>query len=785
MDGERRIGGSPAARSSGACWLDEVNDAADMRDIPRKQGEILPARRRALADRLEIVRDYLGRTLPMEPRVPASADGGQAEPVYDARLPGGRALPVGHYRASIQIEDGATVMRSPILQVFSFHTARDRSIVLRNTGAAGGDILGCDVAFVGDAVALRLVPDAGGREIRCGPLHLRRLTRLEFYGKLLRKAFSSARRQETSARTVLGGLLHTLRTRGLRALAADLRRIDQLSPQAAYAVWIEAYERLETEKRTFSRLVAASSAALPTVSLVMVVEDGDAGHLATAIASVVDQVHPSWELIVVLAASASAAARAAVEEARGRDQRIRSIETAPGTDLAACRNAALGLASGAWVAPLGAADRLAPTALAAVVLDAAASPEAWLIYADDDSLDECGGRRLPRFKPDFSRELLRSHDYMGDLLFVRTDLVRSLGGWRPGLGYAHDYDLALRAYEQIGGGGIRHIAKVLHHRAAARSDARKVEAMRRALREHLARTGTVAGVDVVQGIAALRLRHALPKPVPMVSLIVPTRDKVHLLRSCVESILKLTAYDNYEILVVDNGSTDTAAVAYLAELAGRDRVRVLSYRQSFNFSRINNFAVREAGGSIIGLVNNDTVAITPDWLGEMVAWAVQPDIGCVGAKLYYGDDTIQHAGIVLGIGDVAGHVHRHSPRTDTGYCDRLKLVQNFSAVTAACLIVRKAVYEEVGGLNEHDLTVAYNDVDFCLKVREAGYANVWTPFAELYHLESLSRGSDRTSLKAKRYASEVSYMHRRWDLSVDPFYSPHLTRLREDFSIAV
>jgi GT2 family glycosyltransferase len=405
---------------------------------------------------------------------------------------------------------------------------------------------------------------------------------------------------------------------------------------------------------------------------------------------------------------------------------------------------------------------------------------------------DAGGRRYdPYFKPDFSRELFRSQNYLNHLTVHRAENIRAVGGWRPGFEGSQDYDLNLRVMERIDPRAIRHIPKVLYHwRAAEGSTAASgsektyaYDAGFKALDEHARRTGLNAVVEAAPDTPFYRVRLLLPERRPLVSLIIPTRDRVDLLKGCVESILSRTIYENYEIIVIDNNSREPETQAYLAQLRQRANARVLSYAGSFNYSAINNFAVGHASGEIVGLINNDIEAISPEWLGEMVSWAVQPDIGCVGAKLYYADQRIQHAGVILGLGGVAGHSHKYASREDPGYFYRLKVVQNLSAVTGACLLVRKEIYDAVGGLNERDLKIAFNDVDFCLRVREAGYSNVWTPYAELYHLESMSRGLEDDLEKIRRFQSEIAYMKERWALENDPFYSPNLTRDREDFSI--
>ena len=458
-------------------------------------------------------------------------------------------------------------------------------------------------------------------------------------------------------------------------------------------------------------------------------------------------------------------------------------------------NSAFELAEGEWIALLDHDDLLRSHALAEVALEIDRHPEAELIYSDEDKLDAKGKRYEPNFKPDFSRELFRSQNYLNHLTVHRAKNVRAVGGWRQGFEGSQDYDLSLRIFERVDARNIRHIPKILYHwRAVKGSTASSggeksyaYEAGLRALQEHVSRMKLDATVEPVPDVPFYRLRFAVPEPRPLVSLIIPTRDKLDLLRGCVKSILTKTTYKPFEIIVVDNGSVEAETLAYFRKIRRRKNVRVLSWDRPFNYSALNNFAVSQSKGAIVGLINNDIEVISPDWLTEMVSWAVQEDIGCVGAKLYYANDTIQHAGVILGIGGVAGHSHKYFPRHHIGYYSRLKLVQNLSAVTGACLLVRKTVYEKIGGLDEKHLTVAFNDVDFCIRVREAEYRNVWTPYAELYHLESVSRGLEDSPEKQMRFRKEVVFMKDRWSekLTKDPFYSANLTLEKEDFSINI
>ena len=278
----------------------------------------------------------------------------------------------------------------------------------------------------------------------------------------------------------------------------------------------------------------------------------------------------------------------------------------------------------------------------------------------------------------------------------------------------------------------------------------------------------------------------VPTPAPLVSLLIPTRDKREVLEVAVRSILDKTTYPNFEIVILDNGSVEPQTLQWFeAVQRNESRVRVLRYDLPFNYAAINNFGEKHARGSIIGLINNDVEVISPGWLTEMVGHVCRQDVGCVGAKLYYSDGTIQHGGVIIGIGGVAGHSHKYAPANAYGYFSRLLLTQAVSAVTGACLLVRRDVYREVNGLDEQNLAIAFNDVDFCLKVRQAGYHSVWTPYAELYHHESVSRGSEDTPEKAARFQAEAEFMMKKWgeQLKRDPYYSPHLTLDREDFSI--
>jgi O-antigen biosynthesis protein len=436
------------------------------------------------------------------------------------------------------------------------------------------------------------------------------------------------------------------------------------------------------------------------------------------------------------------------------------------------------------------------TALYFVATEIDAHPDAELIYSDEDKIDGEDRRFDPYFKPDWNPDLFHAQNYTSHLSVFRTSRLRVIGGFRAGFEGSQDWDLTLRFIEQISPSSIRHIPRVLYHwRAVPGSTALQlaeksypVDAAKRALLEHFQRLGQTVELRTVPG-DHWRIKYPLPEPPPLVSLIIPTRNALPLIRQAVESIVERTTYPSYEILIIDNHSDHADTLAWFEQVQQRPdgpRVRVLEYPGPFNYSALNNFAVREAAGEVVGLVNNDVEVINGDWLEELVSQALRPGIGAVGGMLYYPMNTVQHAGVILGLGGVAGHPFKEFPRNDGGQKNRLRVVQNYSAVTAACLVVRKDRYLEVGGLDEVSLPVAFNDVDFCCKLLAAGYRNVWTPFAELYHHESATRGVEDTPEKKARFQSEIETMMTRWPelLADDPAYNPNLTLVGEDFSPA-
>lgn len=561
-----------------------------------------------------------------------------------------------------------------------------------------------------------------------------------------------------------------------------------------YAEWVRTFDDLGADDRQKIANHIYILSYRPLISILLPVYNTPEKWLRLAIESVRTQLYTNWELCIADDASTDPAVRPLLEEYRTLDPRIRVTFRAKNGHISAASNSALELATGDFVALLDHDDELTPDALYMIAVELNRYPDADIVYSDEDKIDEDGCRYQPFFKPDWNPDLLFSQNYICHLTAYRRSLVSNVGGFREGLEGSQDYDLCLRCSAVSSAARIRHIRKVLYHWRAIKgstavSPSQKSYAENAgitALKDHFARIDPRIEVSRGERSSTYLITYPLPPIPPLVSIIIPTRDSVKVLKTCVSSILKKTSYKHFELIIVDNQSTEPEAIRYLAELGRDTRVRIVPYDAPFNYSAINNFAVRQAEGDVVCLCNNDLEVISPDWLTAMVRHAVRPEIGAVGAKLFYPDGRIQHGGVVLGLGGVAGHAFQGSPKDYVELWGRLILPQGISAVTAACLVIRKEIYTEVGGLDEEHLAVAFNDIDFCLKVREAGYRNLWTPLAKLYHHESYSRGCDDTPEKKARFEKEVVYMLQRWGahLFTDPYYNPNLTLEAADFSLA-
>ncbi|MBK1660314.1 hypothetical protein CKO45_18965 [Paracraurococcus ruber] len=528
--------------------------------------------------------------------------------------------------------------------------------------------------------------------------------------------------------------------------------------------------------------------------MVMPAYDTPAPLLRQAIASVRAQLYPHWELCVADDASPAPHVAAILTEAAAADPRITWRRLPRNHHIAGATNAAIALAKGEWVALMDHDDLLPERALYEIAVAAAAHPQAEVIYGDEDKVDGAGRRHTPYFKPDFDPDLLLGQNFVCHLAAYRRTLLQRLGGKREGFEGSQDHDLILRAAAAVGRDRIVHVPAILYHWRHLEAGgsfsqgqlAACVAASRRAVRDHLASIGAGAAQVVANPAEPnwSRVIWPLPTPVPRVSIIVPTRDRADLLERCARGILAETDYPEIELIIADNDTAEPAALALLARLRQDPRVRVLPCPGPFNYAAINNAAAAQATGEVLLLLNNDIEVLEAGWLRELVAQALRPDVGAVGAKLLYPDGTIQHAGVLLGMGrfrdgpGVAGHFGLHAAGSEIGPFGQYVLSREFAAVTAACLAMRRSVFEAVGGLDARNLAVAFNDVDLCLRVRELGLRVVWTPFALLKHHESASRGLDTDPAKAERFNAEADYMRRRWGpvLDQDPFLNANLSR---------
>ena len=547
---------------------------------------------------------------------------------------------------------------------------------------------------------------------------------------------------------------------------------------------------------------AARADSWPTISILTPLYNTPPQFLQQFLDSVQAQTAPNWQLVLVDASDgAHPDVGETVRTRAAQDKRIvyAKIEN---KGIAANTNEAAKLAAGEYLALADHDDILAPHAMytmgkAILQLRAQGEPDGFL-YSDEALFSKSIQRPMvAHFKPDYAPDYLLCCNYICHLAVFKKSLFDAVGGERPACDGAQDHDLFLRLIDEMQrrdpAAKPLHIPQVLYYwrvHAASTSGGTAAKpyvekAAQKAVADHLAATGRQGRVEPGKFPGTCHVVWDIPEPQPLVSILIPNKDHTDDLEKCLHSIYAKTTYENFEVIVIENNSTDPATAAYYKKLPERyDRARVVTYKGGFNFSRINNFGRRYAAGKYLLLLNNDVEVINGDWLTQMVGECSQPGVGLCGAMLYYPDDTIQHAGIITGLGGYAGHSHKYHKRGGSGYMFRLATVQDFSAVTAACLLVRTAVYDELHGLDE-EFTVAYNDVDFCLRVRDAGWRIVWTPYAELYHYESKSRGSDENDpAKKARFDAEherLYAVHGRENILHDPYYSPSLSLDYEDF----
>jgi GT2 family glycosyltransferase len=551
-----------------------------------------------------------------------------------------------------------------------------------------------------------------------------------------------------------------------------------------YRAWVRAHDTLGEPDRLAIRDAVRRLAQPPLFSVVLLpAPDGTLTAAPACIASVRRQLYPHWELWLPQGTDPGDA---------GGDRRLRIVpgdRTGP-ADHVRLFNAALAAAAGEFVVPLPADARLGEAALYELAAAIGDNAGAALLYTDEDRLDDAGERCLPHFKTGWDPDLALGRDAIGLLVAASKARLDQLGGLRePAGGVAMAlYELLLRLAFATPPAHIHHVPAILCHRCASpdASPGWDAQAAREIVRQHLAGCGEPASV-VAAPLAAgwNRIVRDLPDPPPLVSIIVPTRDQAGLLARCADGLLARTDYPALELLIVDNDSREPAAIELLRRLQQDPRVRVLPYPCPFNYAALNNHAARQARGEILVLLNDDTDPIRPDWLREMVSHALRPDVGAVGAKLFYPDGRVQHAGVVLGPGLWPAHQLRFADRLDPGPAGELALTRTVSTVTGACLALRRSVFLEVGGLDEK-LRVTFNDTDLCMRLGDHGYRIIWTPFAELFHLESASRGPGDTPEKQAAATQEVTYFWRSWKSlrDCDPFHNPNLVYGWDDVTLS-
>ena len=533
----------------------------------------------------------------------------------------------------------------------------------------------------------------------------------------------------------------------------------------------------------------------PVFSVIVPVYNTDEQWLRRCLESVLLQLYPHWELCIADDASTEPHVLKVLAEYAARDSRIQVVYLKENSHISAASNAALALAQGEFIALLDHDDEISIDALYENAVLINAHPDADMIYSDEDKISEDDIRHMPFFKPDWSPDTFLSQMYSGHLGVYRTDLIRRIGGFRIGFEGSQDYDLVLRFTEKTS--HIYHIPKILYHwRTIQGSTARAADsknyayiAAKNAIQEALDRRGEGGQVDIVPNRhGQYRVRYPV-RGNPFVSIIIPTRDNGPSLEKCLSSIFRKTTYPFFEVLIVDNGSVQREVKDLFDRwktLEG-DRIRVVSVDIPFNYSRLNNEGVRHSRGDILVLLNDDIEVISDNWLEEMAGQARRESVGAVSAVLLYPDDTIQHAGLILGVGGVANHSHKYAPASSPGYFGRLLISANYAAVTGACMMVTKERYLNIGGLDE-ELAVAYNDVDFCLRLLRKGYRNIVLSHVRLYHHESRSRGEDAKADRNKdRLQRDMKVMEARWRdfIADDPYYNSNLTRAREDYSLPI
>lgn len=532
----------------------------------------------------------------------------------------------------------------------------------------------------------------------------------------------------------------------------------------------------------------------PKISIVVPLYKTPEKYLRQLVETVKAQTYTNWELCLSDGSGENSPIQKLLENLAASDKRIKVIFHKEPLQISENTNAGIEASTGDYIAFADHDDELTPHALFQCVKALNENRNIRILYSDEDKMSMDGHKFFqPHFKPDYNPDLLCTVNYICHLFVVDREIIRQVGMLRKEFDGAQDYDFIFRCVETVKPEEIYHIPKILYHwrcheDSTAENPESKTyafEAGKRAIEEHYKRTGIHA--EVLQGefLGLYRTRFIRDYD-PLISIIIPNKDHIEDLKRCMDSIDQKSTYRNYEYIIVENNSTQEETFRYYKKLeAENPKAHVVYWDREFNYSAINNYGAGFAKGEYILLLNNDTEIINEDCLEQLLGYCMRSDVGAVGARMYYEDDTIQHAGVVIGFGGIAGHCFVLQPRGTTGYCHRIICAQDYSAVTAACMMVKRSAFDEVGGLTE-ELAVAFNDIDFCMKLRSAGYLIVYNPYAELYHYESKSRGLEDTPEKVARFNKEIQIFERRWPEIMrngDPYYNPNLTLKSQDFSL--
>lgn len=568
-----------------------------------------------------------------------------------------------------------------------------------------------------------------------------------------------------------------------------IRLHERFEPEEVpYGPWYQAYvpdqETLEAQKKH-------KFDYRPLISIAVPAYQTPVEFLKQMIESLISQTYPEWELCIANASPDNEEMQRVLADYSAKDSRVRFCNLKENLGIAENTNRAFSMAKGEFMGLLDHDDLLAPNALYEIVQALQDHPQADALYTDEDKVTtELDEHFQPHLKPDFNLDLLRSNNYICHFFVVRRSIVEKAGGFRKEFDGAQDYDFIFRCTENAR--EVLHVPEILYHwrthkASTADNPASKMyafEAGKRAIEANLERTETKGVVSHTQDLGFYRVKYPVQGK-PLVSVIIPNKDEKETLQTCMEMLNSNTSYQNFEIIIIENNSTTDEIFRYYKELSKDPRIHLLRWGKEFNYSAINNFGVAHAKGEYLLFLNNDIKSINPDWMEELLGVCQRPEVGGVGAKLIYPDNTIQHAGCVVGMGGIAGHMFVDMPADRTGYLHKASLLQDMSAVTAACLMMKKEVFEEAGGFTE-ELAVAFNDVDLCLKVRKNNHLIVYDPYAKLYHMESKTRGAENSKEKVRRFQTEIEYMRCHWlDIlkNGDPYYNKNLSLTKWNYSL--